>query len=138
MSTAITPVGYRGRPDVAKNAQCLGFDVVCPAEMTSPMSWTRAQTASSSTYVFAEGGRPAFARRFEPVDEADSGWVFLSGHAAEGAADFGDVAANFRRNTLAELTDLFPELLPILSAPTDSELVWDEKNATYRLSLGDR
>ena len=99
------------------------------------MAWERLRTASSSKYVFLKGRRPTMARRFDPVDDADSGWVFLSGHEDEDAPDFGDVSTNFRRNTLAELVDYFPELVAILDAPVDSEFAWDEERSTYRLSL---
>jgi len=83
------------------------------------------RTALASKYVFMEDGRPRFARRFSPVSEADSGWCLLSGHGGEDETDFGDQPANFRRNTLAELIDLFPELASILDAPVDSSFEWD-------------
>ncbi len=89
-------------------------------------------TALASRCVFLEGGRPRFARRFTPVSDTDSGWCLLSGHPDEDKADFGDQPANFHRNTLAELIEIFPELASILDAPVDSTFEWDDERAIYR------
>ncbi|MBA2539129.1 MAG: DUF2185 domain-containing protein [Deltaproteobacteria bacterium] len=89
-------------------------------------------SALASKYVFLADQRPRFARRFPPVNETDSGWCLLSGHRGEDEPDFEDQPTNFRRNTLAELTDLFPELAAIFDAPVDSMFEWDEA-ASYRV-----
>jgi len=95
---------------------------------------TPSHTALASKYVFLADERPRFARRFAPVNETDSGWCLLSGHPGEDEPDFGDQPGNFRRNTLAELIGLFPELAAIFDAPVDAIYEWDDEAAIYRLA----
>jgi hypothetical protein len=92
------------------------------------------KTCVASRYVFEAEGPPAFARRFEPVGDDDSGWCLMSGHAGEDAPDFGDEPANWRRNSLAEMSALFPQLARIWEAPVDTELEWDAAANEYRLA----
>jgi hypothetical protein len=92
------------------------------------------KTCIASRYVFEAEGPPAFARRFAPVDEEDSGWCLMSGHAEEDAASFGDEPTNWRRNTLAEMTGWFPPLAAIWDHPIDTELAWDATANGYRLA----
>jgi hypothetical protein len=88
------------------------------------------KTCVASRYVFQAEGPPAFARRFEAVSDDDSGWCLMSGHADEDSPNFSDEPTNWRRNTLAELTALFPQLAAIWDEPVETELEWD--GAAYR------
>jgi hypothetical protein len=90
------------------------------------------QTCIASRYVFEAEGPPAFARRFAPVAADDSGWCLMSGHPEEDAPNFGDEPTNWRRNTLAELTAMFPQLAAIWDEPVDTELAWD--GVAYRVA----
>lgn len=92
------------------------------------------KTCVASRHVFEAKGPPAFARRFPPVDERDSGWCLMSGHTDEDSATFADEPANWRRNTLGEMTELFPFLAAIWELPVDTEVEWDAESHEYRLS----
>lgn len=92
------------------------------------------KTCVASRLVFDAKGPPAFARRFDPVDDGDSGWCLMSGHADEDAPEFGDEPTNWRRNTLGEMTELFPYLAAIWELPVDAEVEWDAAASEYRLA----
>lgn len=92
------------------------------------------KTCVASRCVFEAKGPPAFARRFAPVDDTDSGWCLMSGHPDEDGPEFGDEPENWRRNTLGEMTELFPYLAAIWELPVDAEVEWDAAASEYRLA----
>jgi hypothetical protein len=92
------------------------------------------KTCVASKYVLNGKTPPAFARRFPPVNETDSGWCLMSGHADEDADGFGDDPANWERHALPVMTALFPALGEIWDAQVETELEWDESKGAYRLA----
>lgn len=92
-------------------------------------------TCVVSHFVFRAEAWPRCARRDAPVDERDSGWMFLSGHPDEDRAGFGDDPTNWRRVMLGELIAAFPGVAALVDEVEGTEWDWDDASQTYRRSL---
>lgn len=84
----------------------------------------------ASDHITVEGKPVGFMYRQEPSNQADSGWVFLSGDESQDYLDDPRNLAFYDVNTIANYD---PSIIPLLTAPIGSAYVRDPDNLEFRI-----